>query len=211
MARKKGILQEMEGKSGRFAVTFLCLFSILFGFLWLVDATPEAPSKDPAPEVVQPTTGTTNAPELPTRVVAKSIGLDAVVVNPTSVDIEVLDRELTKGAVRYPTSAQLGVNGTVLLFGHSSYLPVVYHQYYKVFNGIQNLKPGEVVSVYSGATEYRYKVTGVRRADASDPNESIVELPQDGKYLTLVTCNSFATKSDRFVVTAVLEGTHSTH
>jgi sortase (surface protein transpeptidase) len=42
------------------------------------------------------------------------------VVNPSSTDIDVLDQDLTLGAVHYPTSAQLGVNGTVLIFGHSS-------------------------------------------------------------------------------------------
>ena len=60
-----------------------------------------------------------------------------------------LDDALTQGAVHYPTSAPLGIDGTVLLFGHSSYLPVIIHQYYKTFDGIQDLKDGETVSVYS--------------------------------------------------------------
>jgi LPXTG-site transpeptidase (sortase) family protein len=82
----------------------------------------------------------------------------------------------------------------------------VHNQAYKTFNGIQKLKNGATVSVYSGTTEYRYKVTGVRLANAT---EDVVELPTNGKFLTLVTCDSFGTKSDRFVVTAEFEGEYS--
>jgi LPXTG-site transpeptidase (sortase) family protein len=71
---------------------------------------------------------------------------------------------------------------------------------------IQNLKKGETVSVYSGTTEYRYAVTGVRIADAT---EDVVELPATGKHLVLVTCDSFSKKTNRFVVTADLVGTYS--
>ncbi len=70
------------------------------------------------------------------------------------------------------------VDGTVLIFGHSSYLPVVYHQYYKTFDGIQNLKVGSIVSVYSGTLEYRYSVTGVKVADAT---QDVVQLPTTGE------------------------------
>ncbi len=182
----------------------MLFFIISFAFLAAVGATPdpleptvEAPA---ATEVVTP-----NNPENPVRVVAKDIGLDTAVVNPVSTDADVLDEALTHGALRYPTSNQLGINGTVVLFGHSSYLPVVYHQYYKTFDGIQDLKRGAVVSVYSGTTEYRFTVTGVRVADA---NDDVVELPQDGMHLTLVTCNSFADKSKRFVVTADYSGAY---
>jgi LPXTG-site transpeptidase (sortase) family protein len=100
----------------------------------------------------------------------------------------------------------LGVDGTVLLFGHSSYLPVVYHQYYKTFNKIQNLTKGQIISVYSGSLEYRYKVTNVRVADAT---EDVVELSATGKHLVLVTCDSFESKTSRFVVTADFVGTYS--
>jgi LPXTG-site transpeptidase (sortase) family protein len=151
-------------------------------------------------------TENTNLPEAPVRVVAASIGLDEMVLNPESTDIKVLDEALLKGTVRYPNSAPLGVDGTMLLFGHSSYLPVVRNQNFKAFNGIQKLQTGSVVSVFSDTTEYRYTVTGVRKADAS---EDVIELPSVGKHLTLVTCNSFGTKSDRFVVTADFVGTYT--
>lgn len=194
--------QSAMAKTGAFLLTFAMLFVVTYGFLAAVDALPESGTKSASHTIVQ-STGKTEAP---VRVAAAAIGLDAAVVNPTSTDVEVLDEQLTLGAVRYPTSAMLGAEGTVLLFGHSSYLPVVYHQYYKTFNKIQTLTKGQVVSVYSGTLEYRYKVTDVRVADAT---EDVVELPQTGKHLVLVTCDSFSSKTSRFVVTADFVGTYS--
>ncbi len=176
-------------------------------FLAAVDALPDAPQSGRANTSGSSQTHIASAtPQSPVRVAAKDINLDVAVVNPTSTDVDVLDDALTLGAVRYPTSAMLGVDGTVLIFGHSSYLPIVYHQYYKTFDGIQNLKKGEIVSVYSGTLEYRYAVSGVRVADAS---QDVIELPSSGKHLVLVTCDSFADKTNRFVVTADFVGTYS--
>ena len=109
-------------------------------------------------------------------------------------------------AARCATRPRLGEEGTVLIFGHSSYLPIVRNQNYKAFNGIQKLKVGETVSVYSATAEYRYTVTGVRLANAT---EDVIELPSTGKFLTLVTCDSFGTKSDRFVVTAQFQAAYT--
>jgi LPXTG-site transpeptidase (sortase) family protein len=82
----------------------------------------------------------------------------------------------------------------------------VHNQNYKAFDGVQNLKVGDTVSVYSGSLEYRYSVTGMKVADAT---EDVVELPSAGKHLVLVTCDSFAQKTNRFVVTADFVGTYS--
>ena len=211
---------QIAAHNGVFAFTFLALFAVTFGFLYVVGATPNpagAAASDfsaTTPVGMEPTVrvGSANiasqytSSSLPVRVVIKEIGLDTVVQNPTSVDIEVLDQATLLGAVRYPTSASLGEDGTVLLFGHSSYLPVVHNRVYKTFNGIQDLKKGSIVSVYSGNAEYRYSVVGIEIANAT---RDVVELKQNGKHLTLVTCNSFATKQNRFVVTADLVGTYS--
>ncbi|TSC69291.1 MAG: hypothetical protein G01um101456_255 [Parcubacteria group bacterium Gr01-1014_56] len=192
------------GKLGAFLLTFVLLMVATVLFLGAVDALPE--SKKGTGTELSNNVKETTTPESPVRVVAKNIGLDVAVVNPSSTNVAVLDQALESGAVRYPTSGLLGVNGTVLLFGHSSYLPVVYHQYYKAFNAIQNLKKGEIVSVYSATQEYRYAVSGVRVANAT---EDVVELSTNGKHLVLVTCDSFSKKTSRFVVTADFVGTYS--
>lgn len=223
----------MEGRGGSFALVFLLLFGLTFGFLTLVGATPDTPGSSPDSktsdtnpqdihQTVTPTqtqtqtntqtntqtitssSGHTPSEELPTRIIVKKIGLNVSIANPNSTDVDVLDQYLLKGAVRYPTSGLLGQNGTVLLFGHSSYLPIVHNQSYKAFDGIQNLKAGDMVNVYAGSVEYQFSVTGVRVADASDENNNTIQLPQDAQHLTLVTCDSFASKSNRYVVTADL-------
>jgi len=194
----------MAKQSTAFALTFVALFALAFVFLAGVDMLPEPKANSGTSDVLR--TSDVQAPELPVRIVAKSIGLDKTIANPISTDVETLDTALLDGTVRYPTSARLGEEGTVLIFGHSSYLPIVRNQNYKAFNGIQKLKAGETVSVYSATAEYRYTVTGVRLANAT---EDVVELPAAGKFLTLVTCDSFGTKSDRFVVTAELQGVYT--
>lgn len=205
--KKRGVIIEISHHPVAFAAVFFVLFTLTVVFLAAMGATPD-PVKTPAETPVHTTNeaAAVSNPENPVRIVAPSIGLDATVANPTSLSIEVLDEALKFGAVRYPTSALLGVDGTVLIFGHSSYLPVVFNQHYKTFDGIQTLKTGAQVSVYSATLEYRYSVTGVKMASATD---DVVELSAVGKHLTLVTCNSFSDKTSRFVVTADFVGAYA--
>ncbi|MDO8517877.1 MAG: sortase [bacterium] len=229
-----GILVQIVAHRSAFVFVFVALFAATFGFLSLVGATPDASATTAfnSPTTAETYFSAETAPaatsnssaaglqgdaaesdvaafansEQPVRVVAKEIGLDAVVQNPTSTDIDVLDQAALHGAVRYPTSAMLGEDGTVVLFGHSSYLPIVHNQVYKTFDDIQDLTEGSIVSVYSADLEYRYSVVGVEVANAT---RDVVELNPAGRHLTLVTCNSFATKQDRFVVTADFVGAYS--
>ena len=158
-------------------------------------------------EAVTPTyTSAPSVIELPTKIEISKIGLSSIIVNPTTVDIVALDKELLKGAVRYPTSAKLGEAGNVVLFGHSSYLPVVGNKAYKAFNESQKLAPGDVVTVYSTDTAYTYEVKNVAKEKAD--NNTAIPLSVAGKILTLVTCNSFGAKEDRFVVIAELVESH---
>lgn len=143
--------------------------------------------------------------EFPTKIEIPKIGLSTIIVNPTTVDIGALDKELLKGAVRYPVSARLGETGNVVLFGHSSYLPIVKNQAYKAFNDIQKLVPGDDVVVYSANNVYTYKIKIVEKKTAIDDG---IELSVTGRVLTLTTCNSFGTKEDRFVVTADFVESH---
>jgi len=190
----------MTARPIAFSLTFVALFALSFAFLATIDMLPDPVGSvgggGSTPVEVAAEQVETAAP---VRVAAKKIGLDVSVSNPADTNIDVLNEALLDGAVRYPTSALLGAEGTVLLFGHSSHLPIVRNQNFKAFNNIEKLKAGDTVSVYSGTTEYRYAVTSVRLANAE---EDVVQLPSNGKYLALVTCDNFGTKSDRYVVEA---------
>ena len=147
-----------------------------------------------------------NVVELPIGIEITAISLLATIVNPVTTDIETLDEKLLSGAVRYPTSAKLGEVGNVVLFGHSSYLPIVGNQAYKTFNGIQKLKVGDTVIVSSSGTAYTYRVRSVTKESADNAS---IPLSVTGRVLTLSTCDSFGAKSDRFVVVADFVESHT--
>jgi LPXTG-site transpeptidase (sortase) family protein len=145
------------------------------------------------------------ASEAPVKIEIPSISLSATIANPTTTDIEALDQLLLKGAVRYPTSAKLNEDGNVVLFGHSSYLPIVKNQAYKTFDGIQKLSAGDTITVYSSDAAYTYSVRSVQKESAES---AAIPLSVSGKVLTLSTCDSFGAKTDRFIVTADFVGSH---
>ena len=145
-------------------------------------------------------------PELPVKIVIPKINLSATVANPTTTDTNVLDQDLLSGAVRYPTSARLGENGNVVIFGHSSYLPIVGNQAYKTFDGIQKLVAGDLIIVSSSDEAYTYQVESVTKESA---NDAVIPLSVAGKELTLSTCDSFSATTDRFVVVADFVESHA--
>ncbi len=151
---------------------------------------------------------TDSIPVFPDRLMIPSIGTDLPISNPQTRDIAALDEALKTAAVRYPDSATLGQRGgNVLLFGHSSRLPVVRNQLYKAFNDIETLTNGDVIYVQSGSETYTYEVTNVYQASANDDK---IALAVDGHRLTLLTCDSFGAKTDRWVVEAEFIGKTST-
>ncbi len=167
---------------------------------------PESSPAQAEPEVVLSAAPTPIAlPENPVKIIAPAINLSAIVENPTTTDIKILDTYLLKGAVRYPTSALLGEAGNVVIFGHSSYLPVVGNQAYKAMNGIQKLVAGDVITVYSLNMAYTYRVKSVSKESAT---EGGIPLSIEGRVLTLATCDSFGAKTDRFVVVADFVESH---
>ncbi|MBI4093773.1 sortase [Candidatus Kaiserbacteria bacterium] len=144
---------------------------------------------------------------LPERIVIPEIDLDLLIQNVESRDIDVLYEELKSGPIRYVDSAKLGEQGNILIFGHSSRLPVVKNQMYKAFNRISELEAGDVIRVSGDGREYLYSVESVEQVDIEDPT-SVISLAKEGKRLTLVTCDTLTGKSARFVLTAELVGTY---
>lgn len=142
---------------------------------------------------------------LPERIVISAIGMDLPVQNTATKDIDALTEVLKNGPARYVDSAKLGEEGNMLVFGHSSQLPVVRNQMYKAFNNISKLKSGDTISVFGDGKEYLYSVESVWEGDA---DEDVIDLSRaKGARLTLVTCNTLGEKSARWIVEADLVGT----
>jgi LPXTG-site transpeptidase (sortase) family protein len=184
-------------------VIAMLVFVATYGVLATFDLLPNsATAQVKAEESTGPVekAGNTVASEFPTKVTIPRINLEVGVSNPTTASPEVLDRELLKGAVRYPTSGLLGSEGSnVVIFAHSSYLPIVHNQAYKAFDGIQTLSQGDKIYVSGKDRTYVYVVDSVHQADASKAG---IPLSVEGNKLTLITCDSFSSKSGRFVVQA---------
>lgn len=141
----------------------------------------------------------------PARIRIPAIDLDLPVLNPQTRDIAKLDEFLKDGPARYMDSALLGEKGNILIFGHSSHLPVVHNQMYKAFNRVPDLKEGDVIEVEGGGKVYTYRVLAVNGVNAE---EGIIDLSREGNRLTIVTCDTLTSKSARFVVDAELIGSY---
>jgi|SRR3989344_2383642 len=142
---------------------------------------------------------------LPERIVIPAIGLDLNVQNPSTRDIAALDVFLKNGPVRYVDSAKLGEKGNVLIFAHSSRLPVVRNQMFRAFNRVYELSAGDTITVTGGGKSYVYSVLSVRSGNAGD--ELIDLSPKQGTRLTLVTCDTLTSKESRWILEAELIGT----
>ena len=207
-------LRLVHTRKAAFLGLFVLVFSLSTLVLGVLDLLPNVPFTTTlatvSEELAQSSSSslaTTVLPvEEPIKIEIGRIGLATTIANPTTTNVAVLDELLLKGAVRYPTSAKLGEEGNVVLFGHSSYLPIVNNQAFKSFNGIQKLKQGDLITVYASGAVYTYAVRTVTKESADD---AVIPLTGTGRVLTLATCNSFGEKSDRFVVTADLVESHS--
>lgn len=165
-----------------------------------VDDTPTAPIQSPKvtasnTTIVKPSAHTIAA-EQPTRIVIPKAEVDINILNPSSTNPEYLDKELTRGVVRYPGSGYPGA-GNMFIFGHSTGYAVVQNQAYKAFNDIHSLVAGDQILVYSGTRIYTYKVRTVKKVDK---NDTWVRFDGSSNMITLSTCDSFGTKADRYVV-----------
>lgn len=198
-----GLIREVsrvgQHKIGYTVLTVLVFFASV-ALLAVLDLLPERKEAALATApVVETVDSAIVAPELPVRVEIPSIKLATVVANPESTEVAVLDSALHDGAVRYPLSAKLGEDGNVIVFGHSSYLPVVNNPAYKTFNEIQKLKSGDQILVIGETHTFVYAVESVNSANAGT---DAIPLTVSGSVLTLATCDSFGKSSSRFIVTA---------
>ena len=115
-------------------------------------------------------------------------------------DIAALDELLKDGPVRYVDSSRLGEKGNVLIFAHTSHLPVVKNQMYKAFNRVPELEAGDSITVEGDGRSYLYTVRSVRQASAE---EAVIDLsPSVGRKLTLVTCDTLTGKDARYILEA---------
>ncbi|MEZ4104251.1 MAG: sortase [Candidatus Paceibacterota bacterium] len=205
-----------------FVVTFFLVFLFSYAILAWLDFLPEPVNQNTQEikeEIVNDTKSvednivesidndnlniaTSSVTEVPTSITFDSLNKTVTVLNPKSRSVSELDTALLDGAVRHPDSATLNQMGTVFILAHSSYLPNVINKNFQAFNGIQDLKWGDLIRVKSENSEYIYRVNKVYKAEAAD---TTVPIAGDSKRLVLATCNSFGSVDDRYIVEAELD------
>ena len=199
----------------KFLAFFILVFLIFVWILGRLDLLPEpdtsrglstitiAQASDSFPAVA---VAAVETKENPVRIVIDSANVDVVVNNPIATDIPSLDNSLLSGVARYPASAKLGESGNVIIFGHSSYLPIVKNKNFKAFNGIQNLVKGKIIKVYGEDFVYEYAVERVYPTNQEDVN-TIVTAVGSEKILTLITTRISGDQPlDKYVVRAKFVG-----
>ena len=143
----------------------------------------------------------------PVRIKIPSVGIDLPVQDPTTTDVDALDALLNSGPAHYANSAGLGENGNVIIFAHSSHLPIVHNKMFQAFNQIPDVASGASVEIVGAdGKTYLYTVDSVVKADTND-GTTISLAPSQGEKLTLVTCDTLTGKSARFILTADFVGT----
>lgn len=221
---KTGISRNKASKPpvGVYIATTVCVFFLTLsaadsvGFVPCdIDGTCESVALADLPELGDTDTtavpaATTTAPRfegvLPKHIAIPAVNIDLPIQNPSTKNVDALDALLVNGPARYVESAKLGVDGNVLIFAHSSHLPIVHNKMFQAFNNIPNLKSGDLITV-TGAdgVDYLYSVTSVEKADTNDGTK--IDLAVGGKKLTLVTCDTLTGKSARYILTADYVGT----
>ena len=141
----------------------------------------------------------------PTRIEIGAVSIDLPVQNPVTRDIGALDTLLQKGPARYVDSAEIGEKGNVIIFAHSSHLPIVHNQMFRAFNKIPDLSVGDSITLV-GADDVRYLYSVRSVVKASIDSGTTIATVSDVPILTLVTCDTLTGKSARFVLTADFVG-----
>lgn len=191
-----------------FLFLFLGVFFITFSFFSTVGFVPERVDSsltyNQTTEVAEASVVTAE-PSNPLHITIPSVGIDINVENPKSRSIEVLDNALSRGAVHYPGTGFLTEDTNIFIFGHSSFLPNVMNKNYQAFNNLNKVSFGDEVFVDSESVRYVYRVTRVELAKAE---EIQVDFSRGTRKLTLSTCNSFGTESERYIVEALYVGSY---
>lgn len=131
----------------------------------------------------------TPAPEQAVRIQIPAIGVDAPVVQGDGWE------QLKKGVAQNIGSANPGQRGNMVLSGHNDIFG-------EIFRYLDQLKPGDLVIVYSNQRSYTYVITGWKIVE---PTQVEVMAPTSDATTTLISCYPYRVDNKRIVVTAKLQ------
>jgi len=133
------------------------------------------------------------------EILIPSVGIDSVVVFPTSTDKNILDKALYGGVAHYPSSSLPGENGNVFIFGHSTDKAFVKNRAFTAFTKLHDVKVGDDVLIKSNNVIYYYRITSV---EILSPEKTKIYMDSPEPKLTLSTCWPVGNPLNRTVVEA---------
>lgn len=155
-----------------------------------------APNPDEIPlhlrglvQAVTPQPIPTQGPGQPTRLVIKSITVDAPIVQGDDWE------QLKKGVGHHLRTANPGERGNMVLSAHNDVFG-------EIFRHLDLVELKDEILVYSGSRVFRYVVTQKR---VIEPTEVSVMYPTSDPTATLITCYPYLVDNKRLVVIAELQ------
>ena len=140
-------------------------------------------------QAVTPLPIPTQGPEQPSRIVIKSISVDAPVVQGDDWE------QLKKGVGQHLRSANPGERGNMVLSAHNDVFG-------EIFRNLEKVELKDEILVYSGSRVFRYVASQKR---VIEPTEVSVMYPTSDPTLTLITCYPYLVDNKRIVVIAELQ------
>ncbi len=142
------------------------------------------------------------------RLIIPKLGKNVPIVNTDPGDLigadwktleQAFQDDLKDGVIHYPGTAEPGEIGNVFITGHSSYYLWDSGRYKDVFARLNQLVPGDEITIYYDQEKYQYTVREKREVQ----NDDVDVLEQgDEKILTLMTCSPVGTNFRRLVIVA---------
>ncbi len=171
----------------------------------LESAAPSLPNEEGAQ-------GSPSAPEqpiyVPDRIIIPAIELDTMVTDAYLREVEERGQILKRwvapayGVGWTPNSATLGLPGNTVIIAH-------HNLYGEAFRHLSEVKVGDTVTLYSGGSQFDYKVTltiilpeKYQPLDVRLENASWI-LPSEDERITLVTCWPYESNTHRVIVVAI--------
>ncbi len=161
---------------------------------------PPSLTRLPLSDPVSPLTEAAPIFTAPTLSIPK-LNVSAPIVE-TSASFKNIDADLKEGVIRWPSGAEYGKSGAVVLLGHSS-APLAYRGAYgSVFALLDKLETGDVISLESGSSgmTLTYRVTDRLIVNPKTYKEDFQNLK--GENLVLVSCWPVGSRFQRIAVRA---------
>lgn len=137
-----------------------------------------------------------------TSVRIEKLGVDVPMVWSASEKETDMLKDLENGVIHYSKTAAPGQNGSMVISGHSSNFAWAKGNYNHVFEKLNDLQPGDVITINTlqqngKVIDYRYKVTEKFVTTADDPK---IFTNTENPTLMLSTCWPIGTNLKRIIV-----------